>query len=193
LDRPAAPSYRAPERFAAQPHHAVPGVPALGLAADRASDLYACGVTLYQLLTGKFPYGVVDAFHGPRLGAPTPPSQHRRGTPKWLERVLLKACARDPRERYQSADQFLRALEQDAGAALQLPLPRLGSPVAPPGSPLARPGSPLSPPGRGAGVRGVSRGARPELAQRGQATTLKTLALASLALGLALRALRRRR
>ena len=156
LDRSGAPSYRAPERFAVQTHDAAPGLPASSLAADRASDLYACGVTLYQLLTGKYPYGVVEPFHGLRLGAPTPPSRHRRATPRGFERVLLKACARDPNERYQTADQFLRALEQDTGTALAVPL---------------------------------ARSPRP----RGQSTTLKAVALASLALGLALRVILRRR
>jgi serine/threonine protein phosphatase PrpC len=84
INNPGTPSYMAPELFAGEP-------------ASEASDLYACGVTLYELLTRKFPYGEVEPFQHPRFGEPVPPTRHRPDTPAWLEAVLLKACARDAR------------------------------------------------------------------------------------------------
>jgi len=83
-------------------------------AASASSDLYACGVTLYELLTRKYPYGEVEPFQRPRFGEPVPPTRYRPDTPAWLEAVLLKACARDAKERFETAEEFLLALERGA-------------------------------------------------------------------------------
>ncbi len=101
INNPGTPSYMAPELFAGQ-------------AANEASDLYACGVTLYELLTRKYPYGEIEPFQSPRFGQPTPPTRHRPDTPGWLETLLLKACARETRDRFETAEEFLLALERGA-------------------------------------------------------------------------------
>jgi len=92
-----------------------------GTKAGESSDLYACGVTLYELLTHKYPYGEVEPFQRPRFGEPAPPTRHRPDTPAWLETVLLKACARDPKDRFETADEFLLALEHGAHRPLSTP------------------------------------------------------------------------
>ena len=108
INNPGTPSYMAPELFAGQP-------------ASEASDLYACGVTLYELLTRKFPYGEVEPFQHPRFGEPVPPTRHRPDTPAWLEAVLLKACARTPDARFETAEEFRLALERGAWQPLAVP------------------------------------------------------------------------
>jgi serine/threonine protein phosphatase PrpC len=104
--RAGTPSFLAPEQFGQAP-------------ASRQTDLYAIGVTLYLLLTRHFPYGEVEPFQTPRFGEPVVPSRYRPDLPLWLENVLLKAVARDPAERFETAEEFLLALER--GAARPLP------------------------------------------------------------------------
>lgn len=92
------------------------------------TDVYAAGVTLYHLLTRRYPYGEVEAFQRPRFGNPERPGRYRPDVPPWLENVLLKAVARDPAVRFETAEEFLLALERGASR----PLP------APPAVPLLR-------------------------------------------------------
>lgn len=108
INNPGTPSYMAPELFA-------------GGGASESSDLYACGVSLYELLTRQFPYGEIEAFQHPRFGEPLPPTRYRPDVPAWLEAVLLKAVARDPRERFETAEEFLLALERGARQPLRVP------------------------------------------------------------------------
>ena len=104
------PSYIAPEQLSGAP-------------ASPQSDIYAAGVTLYHALTRKFPYGEIEPFQHPRFGDPVPPTRYRPDLPEWLENVLLKAVARDPVARFETAEEFLLALER--GAARPLPPPPL--------------------------------------------------------------------
>jgi len=104
------PSFLAPEQFDnAPPSH--------------QTDLYAVGVTLYQLLTRRYPYGEIEPFQRPRFGEPVPPSRYRPDVPLWLENVLMKAVARDPGTRFETAEEFLLALERGASR----PLPAMTS------------------------------------------------------------------
>lgn len=100
------PSFLAPEQFQ-------------GEASSRATDIYATGVTLYYLLTRHYPYGEVEPFQRPRFAEPVPPGRYRPDLPHWLENVLLKAVARDPADRFETAEEFLLALER--GATRPLP------------------------------------------------------------------------
>ncbi|MDO8654010.1 MAG: bifunctional protein-serine/threonine kinase/phosphatase [Undibacterium sp.] len=104
------PSFLAPEQFQ-------------GEAASRRTDLYASGVTLYYLLTRHYPYGEVEPFQRPKFGSPIAPSRYRPDLPIWLENVLLKAIARDPQERFETAEEFLLALERGAARPLPAPTP----------------------------------------------------------------------
>jgi Protein kinase domain/Protein phosphatase 2C len=95
---PGTPSFIAPELFGGE--HATP-----------QSDLYAAGVTLYHLLTRHYPYGEIEPFQRPRFGDPVPPTRYRPDIPHWLENIILKAVARDPRLRFETAEEMLHALE----------------------------------------------------------------------------------
>ncbi len=86
------------------------------------SDLFALGVTLYQLLTAKLPYGDVLPYQvGRYYRDPTPPSRHNPEIPIWLSHVVLKAVARDKRTRFETAEEFLLALERGASRPLSAP------------------------------------------------------------------------
>ncbi len=108
INNPGTPSFMAPELFA-------------GSACSVSSDLYAAGVTLYHLLTGKYPYGEVEPFQHPKFGAPVPPTRYRPDVPAWLEAILLKACAKDPGQRFETAEEFLLALERGETRPLNMP------------------------------------------------------------------------
>jgi protein phosphatase len=110
---PGTPSYMAPELFEQ------------GQASVR-SDLYAAGVTLYHLLTRKYPYGEIEPFQSPRFGEPVAPTRYRPDIPGWMENLLLRACARDPSQRFETAEEFLLALER--GSAMPL-APALRTPL----------------------------------------------------------------
>jgi serine/threonine protein phosphatase PrpC len=104
------PSYLAPEQF----NHAPP---------SRQTDMYATGVTLYYLLTRHYPYGEIEPFQRPRFGQPVPPARYRPDLPLWLENVLLKAVAREPANRFETAEELLLALERGATRPLAAPGP----------------------------------------------------------------------
>ena len=90
---------------------------------DAQSDLFALGVTLYQLLTGKLPYGDVLPYQSGRYWRdPVAPSRHNPEVPIWLDHIVLKAVARDKRQRFQTAEEMLLALERGASRPLN-PLP----------------------------------------------------------------------
>lgn len=108
------PSFLAPEQFG----NALP---------SPQTDLYAVGVTLYLMLTRRYPYGEIEPFQHPRFGEPVPPSRYRPDIPLWLENVLLKAVARDPADRFETAEECLLALER--GASHSLPA-RISTPLA---------------------------------------------------------------
>ena len=89
---------------------------------DAQSDLFALGITLYQLLTGKLPYGDVLPYQvGRYYRDPTAPSRHNPEVPIWLDHVLQKAVARDQRQRFETAEEFLLALERGASRPLNAP------------------------------------------------------------------------
>ncbi len=89
---------------------------------DAQSDLFALGVTLYQLLTAKLPYGDVLPYQvGRYYRDPVAPSRHNPEIPIWLDHVVLKAVARDKRQRFETAEEFLLALERGASRPLSAP------------------------------------------------------------------------
>ncbi len=104
---PGTPSFMAPELFSGSP-------------ADVRSDLYAAGVTLYWLLTGHYPYGEIEPFQNPKFGDPLPPTRYRPDLPMWLESVLLKAVAREPQQRFETAEEMLLALQRGDSRPLQV-------------------------------------------------------------------------
>ena len=112
------PSYINPEQFG----YALQG-DGESQAADAGSDLYALGVTLYQLLTARLPYGEVLPYQtGRYYRDPVPPSRMDAQVPIWLDHIVLKAVSRDPKQRFETAEEFLLALQRGASRPLSAPL-----------------------------------------------------------------------
>src|SRR3984885_6529827 len=102
------PAYMSPEQF-------------MGQVVDARTDIYSSGVLLYQLLTGERPFegGRAAIRHKALNPAPPLPSQMTVTCPPAFDGVVRKAMAKRPEERFQSAAEFLEALQ---GAAAGRPL-----------------------------------------------------------------------
>jgi eukaryotic-like serine/threonine-protein kinase len=91
-----------------------------GSEVDARSDLYSFGVSLYEMVTGQLPfqgnsnYSVMSA-HIEQ--APPPPINLRPDLPKGLNEIILMSMAKEPKDRFQSADAFANALETVLTAA----------------------------------------------------------------------------
>jgi serine/threonine-protein kinase len=103
---------------------------------DQRADIYALGVVLYELLTGKRPFDGQTAYDiaAHALTAPLkPPSAYVPAIPSALDNVISKALSRDPADRYPTMAEFALALRHamsqqpegnaDFAAAATLPLP----------------------------------------------------------------------
>jgi serine/threonine protein kinase len=85
-----------------------------GESVDSRSDLYSVGVSLYEMATGRLPFEAENDFaimaaHLQR--SPEAPIKIRPDLPEALSDVILVAMAKDPAERFQSADAFRNALK----------------------------------------------------------------------------------
>ncbi len=80
-------SYLAPERF-----HAAP--------ISERTEVFSIGVTLYEALTRKFPFGEIERFQTPVFHAPKPPSALNANIPPWLDNVILRAISIESERRY---------------------------------------------------------------------------------------------
>jgi eukaryotic-like serine/threonine-protein kinase len=82
---------------------------AKGAPVDQTSDLYSVGVVLYELLTGVVPFSgdtPVEIAMKHLSTVPEPPSSKRADVPRDLDLVVMRALAKDPSERYQSAEEM---------------------------------------------------------------------------------------
>jgi serine/threonine-protein kinase len=79
---------------------------ARGAPVDQTSDLYSTGIVLYELLTGVVPFTgetPVEIAMKHLTEVPDPPSVHRPEVPEDLDLVVVRALAKEPADRYQSA------------------------------------------------------------------------------------------
>jgi eukaryotic-like serine/threonine-protein kinase len=103
--------YIAPEQLSGEGH-------------DARSDLYAVGVTLYEMVTGKLPIegtNYAQVIGGLLQHSPISPSRINPLIPAEFSAVVMKALAKEKRERWQTAREFLAALDaSQLGQASQL-------------------------------------------------------------------------
>ncbi|WP_097459592.1 serine/threonine-protein kinase [Mangrovitalea sediminis] len=92
-----------------------------GLAVDQRSDLFAAGVVLFEMVTGERCFDGASAntiMQQIMMGSQERIRRAGKGLPDVLKPVLLKALARDPEKRFQSAEEFRQALSSiDTGAS----------------------------------------------------------------------------
>ncbi len=140
------PMYMAPEQI-------------LGQTVDGRADLFACGVMLYQFLTGEKPFtgSITTVMQKVLHQDPVPATQINTALHPVWDAVLRRALAKRPEERYQSAAEMAEAIRvaayapaggsaaaQDDEVTILLPVP----PATPPGGPAS---SSVPPVGRGPG------------------------------------------
>jgi len=85
-----------------------------GKRGDARSDLYALGVMLYEMLTGKVPFTGPNAFvimNDRLLNNPIPPRQIDPAISPQLQEIIYRALEREPKNRYASAREFARDLQ----------------------------------------------------------------------------------
>ncbi len=100
--RAGTPSYLAPERFR-------------GAALSERTEIFAIAVTLYEALTGTYPYGEVERFHTPRFDhVPRRLTRLNPAVPDWLDAVILRALDPDPERRYQNFSELAYDLAHPA-------------------------------------------------------------------------------
>jgi serine/threonine protein kinase/ligand-binding sensor domain-containing protein len=138
------PAYMSPEQGMGQP-------------VDTRCDIYSLGVVLYELVTGGVPYQAETplAVLLKHVNAPLPPPrQIKPDLPPAVERVILKAMAKAPDDRYQTAKEMIAALDRAVAEATdtrtepKVPVDKLDEtvlkPRPSPPPPVAAPGAPPS-------------------------------------------------
>ncbi len=86
-NRAGTPSYLAPERFS-------------GASISESTEIFAIGVTLYQALTTKYPYGEIEPFQNPIFKQPKPLRHFNKKVPGWFESIIMRAIEKDKERRY---------------------------------------------------------------------------------------------
>lgn len=96
---------------------------AQGLPVDHRSDIYSLGVLLYRMLAGMLPFQAdtpVALLHQHAYEPPPPLRERAPGVPKSIERIVMRALAKDPAQRYSTAGELADALEDEAAGRRQL-------------------------------------------------------------------------
>src|SRR6266852_5250329 len=136
-------SYMSPEQVKGEP-------------TDGRSDLYSVGVSLYEFVTGRQPFVATSDYSimaAHVREAPKPPIELHPGLPSTLNDIILMAIAKDPAQRFQSADAFRNALSSVpitaspvvSQSALDAPtVTSMQTPAVLPAAPAAKPPAPVS-------------------------------------------------
>jgi len=111
---------------------------ARGLSVDSRSDIFSFGIVLYEMFTGRTPFRgatVTDTLTAILRDTPPPPSRLNPDFPPEAERVITKCLEKDPKDRYQHADEIavdLRKLRRETDS---MSVPRISGPVPAAASP----------------------------------------------------------
>ncbi len=88
------PSYLAPERFT-------------GASINETSEIFSIGVTLYEALTQKFPYGEIEPFQQPTFKTAPSIMKLNKNVPEWLNSVIFRSIEADNQKRYKNYSEML--------------------------------------------------------------------------------------
>ena len=107
---------------------------ARGEIVDSRSDIYSTGCLIYELLTGRPPFtgdSPVSIAYQHVSEAPVPPSQWDLAVTPTIDAIVLKAMAKSPIDRYQSAAEMRSDVERAmAGLPVTAPVPIVGQDTA---------------------------------------------------------------
>lgn len=92
------PSYLAPERFKES-------------CINEKTEIFSIGVTIYQALTGNYPYGEIEPFQNPTFSKAKNPKSLNSKIPDWFNSVILRAISVDEERRYKSYSHLKYELE----------------------------------------------------------------------------------
>jgi serine/threonine protein kinase len=96
------------------PLYIAPELARLDKKADHRADIYSLGVLLYQLWTGRLPFdspSIDEVLRMHKEEPPPEPSKFRPGITDQSELILMRALAKDPKDRYQTVDELRMELE----------------------------------------------------------------------------------
>ncbi len=113
-------AYMAPEQFRGEP-------------ADAAADVWALGVTLYEMLTGVRPFRgdtVVSTMHAILETPPLPLAQHRPDVPPWLESLVQSALQKRHADRTLTAADVVRLTDEHSAAQTEAGLAGRRAPMS---------------------------------------------------------------
>ena len=88
------PTYLAPERFT-------------GSSINESSEIFSIGVTLYEALTQKFPYGEIEPFQTPTFKKVVPLSKYNKNMPQWLCSIIFRATEKEGDLRYKNYSEMM--------------------------------------------------------------------------------------
>jgi serine/threonine-protein kinase len=115
---------------------------------DHRADLYSCGVVFYNLLAGTVPFKAVNRVELMRMivnDPPTPASTYLPDLPDWCGKLIDKALAKAPIDRFQTAEEFRSALTTAIGSATGMAAQKLSSPAVFEGAPTVVIRAPVAP------------------------------------------------
>jgi serine/threonine protein phosphatase PrpC len=96
--RAGTPSYLAPQRFQ-------------GGSINESSEIFAIGVTLYEVLTLQYPYGEIEPFQNPIFKSSKTPKAINNNIPLWLESIILRSISIDEDLRYKNFSEMVYELD----------------------------------------------------------------------------------
>jgi len=88
------PSYLAPERFT-------------GASINESTEIFSIGVTLYEALTQKYPYGEIEPFQTPTFKSVLAIKKHNKNIPEWINSIILRATEKESDIRYKNYSEML--------------------------------------------------------------------------------------